>query len=158
MVNSNFNPTTFAKDNFVCTKICYFLRNNRHIGIGLIRDVVDTIQSNYKRLKDFQHPLLIFHGKRNQTIPYKDIYKAVKCVGGNDKTLKIIENGYIELYCDTEKDALGVIMIDWILKHLKKAPVLGNISHVKLKLAPRKKSIISAKNIALLILYIIIVK
>lgn len=131
---------------------------NRHIGIGLIRDVVDTIQSNYKKLKEFKHPLLIFHGKRNQSIPYKDVYKAVKYFGGNDTTLKIIENGFIELYCDTEKEALSLFMIDWILKHAQKAPCLGNISHMTLKTAPRRGAVFNARNIALLVIYALVVK
>ena len=158
VLNTNFNPTTFAKDNFVCTRICHFLRMNRHIGIGLIRDVVDTIQSNYKKLKDFKHPLLVFHGKRNQSIPYNDVYKAVNYVGGNDKTLKIIENGFIELYCDTEKEALSLFIIDWILKHLQKSPCLGHLTHMKLKTAPRKGALFNVRNVALFAIYILIVK
>lgn len=131
---------------------------NRHIGIGLVRDLVDTIQSNYQKLKDFKVPLLVFHGRRNQSIPYKDIYKAVSYIGSHDKTFKIIENGFIELYCDTEKEALFVFMMDWILKRIQKAPCLGQLSRMKLKTAPRKGPVFSVKRVALLVIYFLIVR
>jgi Serine aminopeptidase, S33 len=154
LLNTNFNPTTFAKDNHVCTRINHCLRNNLHIGIGLIRDVVHSIKSNSTKLNDFRYPLLIFHGKKNASIPYKDIYRAVKQISSNDKTFKLIENGFIELYCDVEKEALGVIMIDWILKRVKKSPCLGQLQNMKLKTAPRRRSMVNLKNIVMLIVYL----
>lgn len=157
-MNSSFNPTTYAKDNFICTKINHALRNNLHVGLGLVRDVLHSITSNSAKMKQFKHPLLVFHGKKNAAIPSKDIYKAVKQFGSNDKTFKLIENGFIELYCDLEKEALGVIMIDWILKRIKRAPCLGHLQHMPLKTGPRRGSIINFKTISMVVIYVAILR
>lgn len=147
----------------MCLRICHLLRMNRHIGIGLIRDVVDTILLNQKKLKEFNYPLLIFHGKSNYSIPYQDIYKTIKHISSGSKTLKLIENGFIELYCDTEKEGLAVFLIDWIMKRVNGSrnnapPCLGQLSHLKLKTAPRRGGIFNAKNIALFVIYALVVR
>lgn len=157
-MNTSFNPTTYAKDNFICTRINHTLRNNLHIGCGLVRDLLHTIKGNTNKIKNFKHPLLLFHGKKNASIPYKDIYKVVKLFGSNDKTFKLIENGFIELYCDVEKEALGVIMIDWILKRVKRAPCLGQVHNMTLKTGPRRGSILNFRNIVLIMLYFGIIR
>lgn len=79
----------------------------------------------------------------------------MKTLGSNDKTLKTIENGFIELYCDVEKDALEVVMIDWILKQAKKGQVLGNLINYKLKIAPKKEKYFNFRNILISIGYLL---
>ena len=158
VINTSFNPTTLAKDNFACTKIANFLKNDVHVGIGMVRDVIKSISQNQKKLAEFKYPLLIFHGNKNMAINHKDIFKAVKTIGSNDKTLKIVENGYIELYCDLEKEALGVTMMDWVLKRLKKAPVLGNLSHYKFKSGPPKARLLNWPNVIILLSYLVCLK
>jgi alpha-beta hydrolase superfamily lysophospholipase len=158
VMNTNINPTTSAKDNFVCTRINHFLRNSTHVGIGMIRDITKSIASNPEKLKKFKYPLLIVHGKKNASVPHEEIVKAMKVFGSNDKTLKLIEGGFIELYCDIEKEALAVVITDWILKQAKKGLVLGNLKNYKLKIEARRVGILSFKNVLLLLSYLLTLK
>lgn len=158
MLNTNINPTTSAKDNFVCLRISHFLRNSTHVGIGMIRDISKSIASNSEKLKKFKYPLLIIHGKKNASVPHEDIVKAMKIIGSNDKSLKLIDGGFIELYCDIEKVAVDVVVTDWILKRAKKGLPLGNLKNYHLKIEARRDGILRFKNILLLVSYVLTVK
>lgn len=109
-------------------------------------------------LHKFKYPILIFHGKKNQSIPHEDVFKTMEKFSSYDKTLKIIENGFIELYCDEEKDGIIVLMIDWMLKRVKKSPTLGDLSHYQLNVNQKKNKILSWRNIVLLSVYLAILK
>lgn len=82
----------------------------------------------------------------------------MKNIGSNDKSLKTVENGMIELYCDTGKDALGLTILEWILKRAPNAQIKGNMDHFKLKSGPKKSRILNLKNLFFLVLYISIIK
>ena len=158
VINTNFNSTNFAKNNFTCTRISHFLRNCTHVGIGLIRDVVRSISTNKRKLEQFKYPIMILHGRKNMSIPHEDMLKMMDKIGSKDKILKIVENGYIELYCDDEKEALCVVVLDWIKNRSSKAPSLGNLSRYVLKYHPKKDTVFSLRNAALLLVYLIVVR
>jgi len=157
-MNTNINPTTSAKDNFVCLRISHFLRNSTHVGIGMIRDITKSIASNTEKLKKFKYPLLIIHGKNNASVPHEEIVKAMKIIGSNDKSLKLIDGGFIELYCDIEKVAVDVVITDWILKRAKKGVLLGNLKNYRLKIEAKRDGILNIKNILLIISYLTTIK
>jgi hypothetical protein len=158
VLNTNINPTTSAKDNFACLRISHFLRNSTHVGIGMVRDISKSVAASTEKLKKFKYPLLIIHGKNNASVPHEDVVKAMKIIGSNDKSLKLIEGGFIELYCDVEKNAVDVVVTEWILKRAKKAVPLGNLKNYRLKIEARRDGIFSFKNVLLLLSYLLTVK
>lgn len=154
-MNSSVNPTTLTKDNFSVTKINYFFRNEVHIGLGLIRDTLNNINDITKLLNYFTYPCLFLQGEKDAVLNYKEIMKLFRKLNTNDKTFKLIENGYHELYADVEKDGVSNIIVDWILDRCDGLRGVGDVKKVKLKIKAIRKSkgVINLKNTLFLLFY-----
>lgn len=117
-----------------------------------------SVSSNKEKLKDFKYPILIFHGTSNPAMPFEDIRQIVRGIGSYEQTFKRIENGYIELYCDTEKEGLILETTLWIQRKAKTAPTLGNLSHYELRTKPKTRKFVNFKNLCLLLGYLLAIK
>lgn len=91
-------------------------------------------------------------------MPFEDIRRIVRGIGSYENIFKSVENGYIELYCDTEKEALILEMTQWIQKKVKTAPALGNLTHYELKTKPKTRKFVNLKNLCLLLGYLLAIK
>ena len=85
------------------------------MGLGLIRDCLKTLDRHKTLLKFFNYPLLVIQGSKDILNKTEGIVKIIKEMQSPDKTIKIIENGYHELYADKEKDGVAKMMVDWVL-------------------------------------------
>lgn len=160
IINSSLNPTTLTKDNFAVTKINYFLRNEVHVGLGLIRDVLNNLNHTMKFLDYFTYPCLFLQGEKDAVINYKMIIKVFRKLKTDDKTFKLIESGYHELYSDVEKESVANTMVDWILERCDGLDGVGDVKSLKLKVRGkrRKKNMFSLRNTIFTLFYLYMIR
>lgn len=72
---------------------------------------IDHIQA---RLEEFDKPMYVLHGTDDKLIPVRSSRELYARAGSADKTLKIYEGGYHELWNDLCKDEAIQGIIDWL--------------------------------------------
>lgn len=115
MLNSSFNPTTLTKDNFTVTKINYFFKNEINLGFGLIKDFLDHHKIFKKNVHLFTNNCLLIQGEDDAIVDPKITTEIFQHLNSTDKTVKLIEGGFHELYADKEKKGISIMMVEWIL-------------------------------------------
>lgn len=84
------------------------------LAVSIIRAIGFLSRSNLK----FRPPMLVLHGGNDCYINTKAVKKFVKRANCSDISLKIIAEGYHELYLDKEKELLFSKILEWIKGHL----------------------------------------
>lgn len=86
-----------------------------HLAVSIIRAINFLSRSALK----FRPPILVLHGDKDCYIPTKAVKKFVKKSNCPDISLKVVSDGYHELYLDKEKDVFFARMTEWIKGHLE---------------------------------------
>lgn len=81
--------------------------------------ILSAIDYLAKSAMKFNMPMLVLHGDKDCYIQTKAVKRFVKKSKCPDISMKIIANGYHELYLDKEKDVLFSKMNEWIRGHLE---------------------------------------
>lgn len=96
-----------------------FLVSGKLISYNLAVSIVSAINFLAKSTLKFRPPMLVLHGDKDCYIYTKAVKKFVKKSNCPDISLKIIADGYHELYLDKEKELLFARMTEWIKSHLE---------------------------------------
>jgi alpha-beta hydrolase superfamily lysophospholipase len=83
---------------------------NARTGASIARAVAQ-FQS---RMQEITDPLLIFHGTADRLTDPEGSRQLHARAGSRDKTLRVFEDGYHELYNDLEKEQFVREVVDWI--------------------------------------------
>lgn len=128
--------------------------------MGLIRDALNNLNHTIKYLHYFTYPCLFLQGEKDAVFNYKEIIRIFRRLKTDDKTFKLIENGFHELYSDVEKEGVTNIMVNWILDRCDRAEVIGDVKNLRIKLRKRKKrkSILRTRNVVILVFYLYIIR
>lgn len=86
-----------------------------HLAVSIISAIDYLAKSALK----FSMPILVLHGDKDCYIQTKAVKKFVKKSKCPDISMKIIADGYHELYLDKEKGVLFAKMNEWIRSHLE---------------------------------------
>jgi len=144
MLNSSFNPTTLTKDNFTVTKINYFFKNDINVGFGLVKDFLDHHEIFKKNVRHFSNNCLLIQGEDDAIVDPKITTEIFRNLNSTDKTVKLIEGGFHELYSDKEKKGVSIMMVDWILDRTEdKAQSLGILKNIRLRTKMKNKKTLS---------------
>lgn len=95
-------------------------------------------------------------GEKDAVFNYKEIIRIFRRLKTDDKTFKLIENGFHELYSDVEKEGVTNIMVNWIVDRCDRADVIGDVKNLGIKLRKRKKrqTIFRRRNVLMLVFYL----
>lgn len=88
--------------------------NSYHLAVSIIGAISYLAKSTLK----LNMPILVLHGGKDCYIQTKAVTKFVKKSKCPDISLKIIADGYHEIYLDKEKEVLFSKMNEWIRSHL----------------------------------------
>jgi alpha-beta hydrolase superfamily lysophospholipase len=81
-------------------------------------ELASVIEWTQAHTGDFKFPILIYHGKSDQLVPFqgsRDFYNNLKI---NDKRFNLYEQAYHETHNDIEKEIVLKDLQEWIEQHL----------------------------------------
>lgn len=91
----------------------------RHTGVMNARtgaEITRAIASFEGRMQEITDPLLIFHGTADRLTDPEGSRTLYAKVASEDKTLKIFEDGYHELFNDLERERFTIELCDWLIE------------------------------------------
>ena len=121
--------------------------------------IIKSIAFFHLRLSDFDKPLLVIQGSMNFLNQTEAMMRLFQRIAVKDKKLKIINNGYHELYMDLEKKNFVLALIAWIDERaVQGCPVRGFVAAEAVRWQfPQKRSSLALKVLCLMVGYLGIV-
>jgi len=136
----------------------YIFKNEDHFGFGLVRDLIKSIRFVQSRVEKFSYPCLVIQGAKDVVVNYHDISSVFKSIPAPDKTIRIMEEGFHEIYVDKEKDRVAETIIEWLNFRTDNAIDLGEIKFIKVNVGKRKRMLVNSKNTTLFLVYCLIIR
>ena len=138
--NAMVNPTALTKNN----KFMFTIFEDRlmipFLSIKMGKSILNTLKWVQARFDKFNHPAMVFHGKKDTVVNYQGSYNFVYSKLAPYKKLQLYDNGYHELQHDEEKDD----MLGKALEFIEKLPnyvikPAGQINYKDFALSPPPK-------------------
>jgi acylglycerol lipase len=95
--------------------LCYNGRIRARTGVQMLK----AMEYANTHLGDITAPVLILQGSEDKILPVESSGKVYRLVSSQDKTLKIFEGLYHELFNEPEKETVLAYITDWIESRLK---------------------------------------
>ncbi len=90
-----------------------------NIGARTGYEMMRTIDALQPRLKDISLPFIAMHGTADPLVPYAATQMLHDRAASTDKTLRLFEGGYHELFNDTCADEFFSVLLGWLRTHVK---------------------------------------
>lgn len=81
-------------------------------------ELVKTMREIQSQMSVIQLPLLLMHGTGDRTVPCSASQRLYDCAHSPDKTLKLYEGLYHEIFNEPERAQVWADLADWLLSHL----------------------------------------
>ncbi|MBI2608650.1 MAG: lysophospholipase [Deltaproteobacteria bacterium] len=113
---SEINTQDVLRDKILLLKTIRDRLIVKHISPRLYTELVKTMKWIYKNAHKIKHPLLLLQAGDDKVCVKEKALEFIESVKSGDKTIKVYENFYHEVFNDVERDKVFVDMLAWLEK------------------------------------------